>query len=90
MSRSVTCTLCRNELNIKFNVTEYIQHVRLFHAYKPDFKITCGIQARTEGGFGRFGRTALSKKVHNLHSKGPQVTLKGPQCPPYYNTLYFI
>ena len=43
MSRSVTCTLCRNDLNIKFNVTEYIQHVRLFHAYKPDFKITCGI-----------------------------------------------
>ena len=55
------------------------------------------------GGFGRFGRTALLKKgpqftllkVHNLHSKGPQVTLKGPQFtlskgPPYYNTLYFI
>ena len=44
------------------------------------------LQARTEGGFGRFGRTALLKKgpqftlkVHNLHSKGPQVTLKGPQ-----------
>ena len=31
------------------------------------------------GGFGRFERTALLKKVHNLHSKGPQVTLKGLQ-----------
>ena len=28
-------------------------------------------QARTQGGFGRFGRTALLKKVHNLHFKGP-------------------
>ena len=43
MSRSVTCTLCADKLSVKFNVSEYIQHVRLFHAYKPDFKITCGI-----------------------------------------------
>lgn len=43
MSRSVTCTLCRNDLNVKFNTSEYINHVRLFHAYKPDFRITCGI-----------------------------------------------
>lgn len=40
---SVTCALCRNELNIKFDISDYIKHVRLFHAYKPDFKITCGI-----------------------------------------------
>ena len=31
-------------------------------------KLDVGIQARTEGGFGRFGRTALLKK-------GPQFTL---------------
>ena len=43
MSRSVTCILCAGKLSVKFNVSEYIQHVRLFHAYKPDFKITCGI-----------------------------------------------
>lgn len=43
MLRSVTCTLFVDKLSVKYNVSEYIQHVRLFHAYKPDFKITCGI-----------------------------------------------
>ena len=67
-SRSVdiTCTLCRNELNIKFNVSDYIKHVRLFHAYKPDFKITCGINGclRSYSNLGTFKNHVSA--AHNI------------------------
>jgi len=38
----LTCSLCTG-LSVKFNTGDYIKHLRLFHAHRPDFKVTCGI-----------------------------------------------
>ena len=38
------CTACLvHGLNVKLNTCEYIKHIRLFHAFEPNFKFTCGI-----------------------------------------------
>ncbi|XP_065908072.1 uncharacterized protein [Dysidea avara] len=40
----ISCTLCSATSHLMLNVKEYIRHVKLFHAHRPDFKITCGIE----------------------------------------------
>ena len=41
--RSIKCPLCPVSFHKLSSVGEYTKHLRLFHASKPDFKITCGI-----------------------------------------------
>ena len=41
--QSIQCPLCPVSFHKLISVGEYTKHLRLFHASKPDFKITCGI-----------------------------------------------
>lgn len=43
MESTLTCKLCLAASHLKFNVTDYIKHIKIFHAFKPDFKVTCRI-----------------------------------------------
>lgn len=51
----VTCPLCSG-LSVKFNIADYVKHLRLFHAHRPDFKVTCGINGclRSYSNLGSF------------------------------------
>ena len=37
------CTMCSAASHLKFDISGYIKHVKIFHAYQPDFKVICGI-----------------------------------------------
>lgn len=39
---ALTCSL-RTGLSVRFSIGDYIKHLRLFYAHRPDFKVTCGI-----------------------------------------------
>lgn len=39
----IKCPLCSATEHLKLNLSEYLKHVRLFHAHQPDFKLICGI-----------------------------------------------
>ena len=39
----VMCKLCSAASHLRFQVKEYIQHIKLFHAHQMNFKITCDI-----------------------------------------------
>ena len=53
---TLTCKLCSTTSYLRFEMKEYLQHIKLFHAHQPDFKITCGISGchRTYTSFGTF------------------------------------
>lgn len=39
-----TCSSCfARGLQVKLNACDYIKHIRLFHAFEPNFRFTCGI-----------------------------------------------
>ena len=42
MEELTTCKLCSAASHLRFQVKEYIQHIKLFHAHQVDFKIICG------------------------------------------------
>lgn len=56
MEEEIICKLCSAASHLKFNIKGYIQHVRLFHAHKADFRIVCGINGclRSFTNFGTF------------------------------------
>ena len=43
MALSLKCSLCSVASHLRFSVTDYIKHLRLFHVHQPDFKFTCPI-----------------------------------------------
>lgn len=43
MEHIFTCTMCSAASHLKFHVSEYIKHLKIFHAHQPDLKIICGI-----------------------------------------------
>ena len=43
MALSLKCSLCLVASHLRFSVTDYIKHLRLFHVHQPDFKFTCPI-----------------------------------------------
>ena len=43
MAKTLTCELCSAALHLKFNISEYIKHLIIFHAHQPTFKDTCRI-----------------------------------------------
>ena len=51
-----TLKLCSAASHLKFNVTDYIKHIKIFYAFKLDFKITCGINGcqRSYSNLGTF------------------------------------
>ena len=56
---SLTCSLCTELTAVKFastTVGDYIKHLRLFHAHRPDFKVVCGINGciRSYSNLGSF------------------------------------
>ena len=53
---NLTCPLCSAASHLKFGITEYVKHIRIFHAHDPSFKITCGINGcqRTYSNFRTF------------------------------------
>ena len=63
----LVCPLCPASLSsVSFKLTEYIQHIRLFHSHQPNFSLTCGIRgcSRTFTNFGTFKNHVSSR--HNL------------------------
>lgn len=38
---TLICNMCLAASHLRFNIKGYIQHIRLFHAYQVDFKVTC-------------------------------------------------
>jgi len=66
MEQALTCKLCLATSHLKLDVKEYVQHIRLFHAHIPDFKITCGIEGcqRTFANFGTF-----RNHVYDIHTE---------------------
>lgn len=70
MSR-IACTLCTATSHLVLNVKEYIRRVKLFHAHRPDFRITCGIEGcqrvyRNPGTF--------FNHVYDVHGSNSQPT----------------
>ena len=63
---TITCKLCSATSHLKLQTKEYIQHIKLFHAHQPDFKVTCGISGcqRTYTNFGTF-----RNHVYDVHSE---------------------
>ena len=44
LPQMVICSTClARSLQIKLKVCDYIKHIRVFHAFEPNFKFTCGI-----------------------------------------------
>lgn len=63
---NLTCKLCSATSHLRLQTCkEYLQHIGLFHAYQPDFKVTCGISGcqRTYTNFGTF-----RNHVYDVHS----------------------
>ena len=62
---TLTCKLCSATSHLRLQTKEYIQHIRLFHAHRPDFKVTCGISGcqRTYTNFGTF-----RNHVYDVHT----------------------
>lgn len=56
MEELIKCKLCSAASHLRFQVKEYIQHIKLFHAHQTDFKIICGIRGckRTYNNPGTF------------------------------------
>lgn len=45
MEEFISCQLCTAASHLKFSrIKEYIQHIKLYHAHQPDFRITCGVR----------------------------------------------
>ena len=68
---TITCKLCSTASHLRLQVKEYLQHIKLFHAHQPDFKITCGISGcqRTFINFGTF-----CDHVYDVHSDSTSTT----------------
>ena len=64
MEEEIICKLCSAASHLKFNIKGYIQHVRLFHAHKADFRTVCGINGclRSFTNFGTF-----TNHVYSVH-----------------------
>ena len=63
---SLTCSLCTELTTVKFaSICDYIKHLRLFHAHRPDFKVVCRINGciRSYSNLGSF-----KNHISSLHS----------------------
>lgn len=67
MAETLTCKLFSATSHLRLQMKEYLQHIKLFHAYQPDFKVTCGINGcqRTYTNFGTFHH-----HVDDVHTDG--------------------
>lgn len=73
----LVCPICPASLSsLTFKLTEYIQHIRLFHSHQPNFFLTCGIRGcqRTFKNFGTFKNHVSSRhslpRVNNVSDGG--------------------
>ena len=57
------CFLCQEDkpCSLRFNMSDYLKHIQLFHAHRPDFKITCRVNGcpRTFKNFDTFRKHIL-------------------------------
>jgi len=43
-TRLLSCSLClSNGVQVVTKISHYVNHLRVFHAHQPNFKVTCGI-----------------------------------------------
>ncbi|XP_065887419.1 uncharacterized protein [Dysidea avara] len=54
--QNLTCSLCSAASHLRFDITDYVKHIKIFHAHDPSFKVTCGIGGcqRTYSNFRTF------------------------------------
>ena len=75
------CSLCTGSgLSVQFySIGDYIKHLRLFHAHRPDFRVTCGINGclRSYNNLGSF-KNHISF-VHNTTNEAAVETLEVDQ-----------
>ena len=53
--------------HLKFHVSDYIKHLKIFHAHQPNFKVICGIGGcqRNYTNLGTF-----QNHIYGVHSDG--------------------
>ena len=73
--RNLTCSLCSAASHLRFNITDYVKHIKIFHAHDPSFKITCGIAGcqRTYNNFRTFVNHVSA--MHNTVTSASQSDL---------------
>ena len=66
MDQTLACELCSAASHLKFCVSDYIKHLKLFHAHQPNFKVTCRIGGcqRNYSNLGTF-----QNHVYAVHSE---------------------
>jgi len=64
--RNLMFSLCSAASHLRFNITDYVKHIKIFHGHDPSFKITCGIAGcqRTYNNFRTFVNHVLA--MHNI------------------------
>ena len=67
MEHVFTCTMCSAASHLKFHVSDYIKHLKIFHAHQPEFKVICGIGGcqRNYTNLGTF-----QNHIYGVHSDG--------------------
>jgi len=68
-SLDLTCPLCSVASHLKFSLSDYIKHIKIFHAHNPSFKITCGING-CQRMFTNFG--TFTNHMYDKHSAKSQ------------------
>lgn len=71
MEHTFTCTMCSAASHLKFHVSGYIKHLKIFHAHQPDFKVICGIGGcqRSYTNLGTF-----QNHIYGMHSDDCVIT----------------
>lgn len=71
-TRELSCPLCSLTSHLKLNVTNFLKHIKLFHAHQAGFKLTCGIDGcqRTFINFRTFENhvSAMHRSAHDSPS----------------------
>ena len=65
MEHIFTCKICSAASHLKFHVSEYIKHLKIFHAHQPDFKVICGIGG-CQRSFTNLG--TFQNHIYGVHS----------------------
>lgn len=62
-----TCTMCSAASHLKLHVSDYVKHLKIFHAHQSDFKVICGIGGcqRSYTNLGTF-----QNHIYGMHSDG--------------------
>ena len=71
-TQELSCPLCSLTSHLELNITNFLKHIKLFHAHQAGFKLTCGIHGcqRTFINFRTFKNhvSAMHRSTHDPSS----------------------